>query len=253
MAIEKFNFESLNRFSALILGESGAGKTTLISTIPENQSALIFSVKKESGLMSVKDMLEAARDGKRQAPVEVRTIETWADMNGAMKMLEDKRCRDKYDWVFFDSLTAIGDSCLEYMQSMYKHGLEAFGRFSEAMERFIIRARDMTDYIMVFTCLAKLIDGMDKEEKRYAPVLPGQKLSDKVVSLFDEVMFITSKVNGKNPSRVIITDSYEGYPGKTRSRKLEYFEEPDLTVIAGKILGWKAEAPAEAEEPKEKK
>ena len=35
--IKNYEMENLNRWSGLILGESGAGKTTLIGTIPEGR------------------------------------------------------------------------------------------------------------------------------------------------------------------------------------------------------------------------
>jgi hypothetical protein len=51
------------------------------------------------------------------------------------------------------------------------------------------------------------------------------------------VLYITSRTPKRDGSRVIYTDSLEGYPAKDRSGKLEYIESPDLGQITAKILG----------------
>ena len=76
------------------------------------------------------------------------------------------------------------------------------------------------------------------------PQFPGKMVKDSLMAIFDEVLYITSKTTRLDGTRCVYTDSFEGYPAKDRSGKLDYVEKPDLGLITDKILG---RAPKEKE------
>jgi phage nucleotide-binding protein len=228
MTIKPFKFSDLDKWSGLVLGEAGSGKTTLISTIPEDQNIMVFSV--ESGMLAIRDTILS-----RPKTMSVCTMEKWMDMDEAIAKLNSTAMQNKFDWVIFDSLTAIGDVCLKEMKKRSKNGFEAYERLGISMLDAITQIRDMP-YNTIFTCLVLIKDGVENE-KNYLPQVPGSVVTNRLTSLFDEVLFLTSKTKLADGHREIITDSYEGFPGKDRSGKLDYIELPDLWHISQKILG----------------
>ena len=230
MTIKEFEIEALDRWSGVITGFSGAGKTTMINTIPPGQKILIVS--SENGLLAIREMLI-----ERKKEVKAITIENFTDFQRCVETLQKSETESKYDWVVFDSLSEIGDQCLLHMNK--KHGTNTWKRFEMLGEETIAilkTIRDMKSYFTLFTCLVKYEGGGDKGERTLLPQYPGNIVKYKLMSLFDEVLYIASrgKVDG---TRVVYTDSLEGYPAKDRSGKLEYMESPDLGIITEKILG----------------
>jgi hypothetical protein len=230
MALNPVDLSSLERWSGLVLGLSGAGKTTLISTIPEGQRVLVLS--SENGLLAIRDMLL-----QRKGEVKAVTIDSFADFKESVTLLGKKKVEEKYDWVVYDSLTEIGAQCLTYMNK--EHGTTTWKRY-EALGEETIKLlkiiRDMKAYNTLLTCLVKS-EEETTGEKTLVPQYPGNMVKDVIRSLFDEVLYIMPDKNMHDGRRVVITDCIEGYPAKDRSGKLDYPEVPDLGIINDKILG----------------
>jgi hypothetical protein len=220
----------------LIIGESGAGKTTLISTLPADKRVLIISA--ENGMMAIRDALI-----QRQDSMTVCEIDDWKDLMDVKTLLKREKTRKEYDVVVFDSLTAIGNACFKHMGfSSFKPGKDGSGDKKDGFKQyadtgtaiidFVTEMNGVKDYMTIMTCLGTLDDS-----KEYVPLLPGRMAPKAVKALFDVVLFITCKTPGGGGSRIIYTDGWEGFPAKDRTHKLAYLESPNLEVIEAKIMG----------------
>jgi hypothetical protein len=221
-----------DRISVLVVGKPGIGKTSLLRTIPPEESVCTLSA--ESGLLSVRDMI---RNGQVQGVV-IDSFETFEECFGYLK--NDQSWKDEYKWVFVDSLTEIGELCFKHAKSLHPSGKkETYNIWNTYGEKFIdiIKGfRDLTDYNVVLTAL-ETFDFNENKERFIYPSIPWKELQKKLPGYFDEVMYMTFIVDEKgNYQRVFYTQPYDNYPSKDRSGALDLLEPPDLANIKAKIL-----------------
>lgn len=231
MPLKPIDAGKLDRFTALIMGEAGIGKTSLIRTIPENEKVCVLSA--ESGLLAVRDLVVSGK-------VEGFEIGTFADMREAYDLLStDTKMRERYRWVFIDSLTEISSRCVEAMKAKYPSKTDSFnlwGEYNDLLTLLIKGFRDIPFYSTVFTCLP-VVEKNEMNQRFYAPAVAGSQLQGRLTSFFDECFYmITQKAEDRTDYRCFITQPWERYPGKDRSGRLDLIEKPDLAYIKTKIL-----------------
>jgi hypothetical protein len=223
--------ENLYRFTALIIGEAGIGKTSLIRTIPDNERVCCLSA--ESGLLAVRDLVASKK-------IEGFEIGSFADMREAYEMLaSDQQMKNRYKWVFIDSLTEISSRCVEAMKAKYPNKADSFnlwGEYNDLMTILIKGFRDLQHYSVVFTCIS-VVEKDEINRRFYAPAVAGTQLQGRLTSFFDECLYmVTQKTEDGTEYRAFVTQPWERYPGKDRSGKLELIEKPDLAYVKSKIL-----------------
>jgi hypothetical protein len=239
MAVKSFDMRVLERVYALILGESGAGKTHLLGTIPKDKRMLVVSA--ENGLLTIRDLLI-----KRPETVKAITVENWRDVRQVISTLKKEKTEEKYDIVAFDSLTAIADQRYRELEIEFpgkEKNFDRYGALASDLDNLLITLRDMTAYSILVTCLAETNNDPKQKERLFSPLLPGQKIKDKLAAYFDVSLFVMPHPLVKDGSRIVITDKIEGYPAKDRSNALDYEEEPDLTKMFAKMFKKYAEGP----------
>lgn len=232
MALHPIKTDSANRFTALIIGSAGKGKTSLLKTIPEDEPVCVLSA--ESGLLCVRDLVESGR-------IQGFEINSFTDMQDAYMELNDPAQKDTYQWVFIDSLTEISAVAVKQMEQEFpnpKDSIKMWGMYTKRMTDLIKGFRDMQPYNVVFTCL----DTIDSDElnRRYVgPNMAGKAVKEKLSSYFDEVFYLdifTKEETGES-KRLLITQPVNQMPAKDRSGKLDVYELPDLGAIKTKIFG----------------
>jgi len=225
--------ESTNRFAALVYGEPGMGKTSLLRTIPEGQRACVLSA--ESGLLCVRDLVTSQR-------VEGFELASFDDLRTAYEQLQTKEFKERYQWVFLDSLTEIGQRCIEGLKESgrysEKDAFKLWGEYGEKMTAMVKAFRDARDFSVVMSALAKA-ESDDLGRRFIKPDLQG-RIGERLPALFDLVFYMdVEKVEGED-TRVFITsptDTSRGHVvAKDRSGKLNQVEKPDLTHIFSKIM-----------------
>jgi phage nucleotide-binding protein len=229
MLIKNTSNVTNQKLKLFIYGESGAGKTTLASTVPVK--TLVISA--ESGLLSLKGKnidyvdITVDSDGK-SIPLAMR----WKRLG---EVLEHLTTQDNdYECIYLDSLTEMGQCLIEYLKTKYtdaKDTIKMYGENSDRMKSMIKAFRDLPGKHVVMVALSKI----DKDEngKRFFGVDLIGKAADQCAAFFDEVFFLGVTEDKK---RVLVTNKTEKVIAKDRSGRLSEVEPADLNVVFGKIL-----------------
>ena len=228
--IKKTGQIATKRFVALIVGESGIGKTSLVKTLPEPEEAILL-ISAESGL--------ACLDGTNIDVVEVDPNNTTGSLESIYDYLQSDEAKKKYKYVFIDSLTEIGQLIVAELKKdphfgQPKNALQLWGKYTELMTMICKSYRDMSDYSVIFTCLnAVEKDGLEKFESFN---LQGSSIKNSIKAWYDLVLFYKVYKDEDGTHRMLVTDTAESPLAKDRSGKLDAYEKADLSVIINKII-----------------
>ena len=229
MQVKGFEDVTSDGIKALIYSEPGNGKTTLAATL-DLKRTLIISF--ESGLLSILD--ESGFEDLQY--VEPSNLSDLKDIYDNLK--NDKDLAAKYDTIFIDSLSEISDMMLEALKqdpTVYtgmKDNMKLYMINQEKVVGIAKSFRDLKGYNVIMTALAatKTTNMVEK----LLPSMAGQKLADKLPPLYDFVWYLEVTSDGV---RRLITQPTSSITAKSRSRKLESAEQPNLGNILLKIKG----------------
>lgn len=234
LKIKKTGDIATKRFVALVVGPSGIGKTSLVRTLPDPESKILI-ISAESGL--------ACLDGTSIDVLEVDPLKPMESLEEIYDALCTDAYKKKYNYIFIDSLTEIGQLIVSELKrdphyGQPKNALPMWGKYGELMTTIVKGYRDLSDYSVIFTCLdAVEKDGLEKLESFN---LQGSSIKNNVKAWFDLVLFYkVYRDEEGNHIRKLVTDISESPLAKDRTGKLEPFEDADLSVIINKITGSK--------------
>lgn len=205
----------------LVYGHSGAGKTSLIRTLP---NPVILSA--EAGLLSIADA---------ELPfIEIKTID---DLHEAYKWATQSKESEQFESVALDSISEIAEVVLNAEKKLTKDPRQAYGALQEQMTDIIRSFRDLSGKNVYFT--AKCEKAQDEAGRMlYSPSMPGAKLGQQLPYYFDEVLALRVEKDSEGvPQRALMCESDGLWQAKDRSGKLEQWEAPDLGAIIRKIGG----------------
>ncbi len=208
----------------LISGDAGAGKTVLCASAP---SPLIISA--ESGLLSL-----------RKFNIPAININTYNDLievyNWCIKSNETKQ----FGTYCLDSVSEIAEVVLAAEKIKNKDPRKSYGEMQTQMTNLLRSFRDISGKHVVFTAKrGYTVDG-NTGGKHWAPLMPGQGLSQSLPYFFDEVwslqIFRDPQTGVK--SRWLQTQPTNTEVAKDRSGTLAEFEDANqgLTIIFNKML-----------------
>ena len=212
---------AVNGVKVLVYGQAGAGKTSLVKTLP---SPIILSA--EGGLLSIRD-------------ADLPYIET-SDMDTlheAYKWLTSADEAKAYRSVALDSISEIAEAVLNAEKKETKDPRQAYGAMQEQMADIIRAFRDLPGrHIYMSAKLEKTQDEMGRV--LYSPSMPGNKSGQSLPYFFDEVLALRVEKDGEGVTqRALMCDSDGLWLAKDRSGKLDMWEAPDLGAIIAKIQG----------------
>lgn len=198
----------------LVYGASGAGKTTLIQTLPDP-----FIVSTESGLLSIV--------GNDFPVAEINSAEDLEKVyKHVLKIPNQSIC--------IDSITDIAETILGSYHEEFVDGRQAYGKLNVIINKYIRLFRNLKEKNVYFTAKEGVTE-INKILVKY-PAMPGKTLTQDLPYYFDEVLNIESDRKGV---RKLITESSSLRVAKDRSGKLDKTELPDLGKIINKIRGSK--------------
>ncbi len=202
----------------LVYGQAGAGKTSLIPTLP---TPVILSA--EGGLLSIADT---------NLPfIEINSME---DLREAYKWLSSSAEAKEFQSVALDSISEIAEVVLNSEKKINKDPRAAYGAMQEQMADIIRGFRDLPLHVYMSAKLEKTQDEMGRV--LYAPSMPGNKTGQSLPYFFDEVLALrVEKDSEGNTRRALLTDGDGLWLAKDRSGKLEVWEDADLGEIIRKI------------------
>lgn len=222
MQIKNTSDVVLNGLTVLVYGVSGAGKTSLIKTIPGR--TLILSA--EGGLLSLQ--------GTEIEYVEIHSLD---DLYEAYQYIGEHLA--DYNCIVLDSLSEIGEVILANEKKLNKDGRQAYMQMQDQLMELIRAFRDLSISVYMTCKLEKMKDDITGRIM-FAPSLPGQKCSQNLPYFFDEVLALRSETDEENKNiRFFQTFADSSYCCKDRSGKLDAYEEADLGKVMAKIGGQK--------------
>lgn len=229
------------RFVAVVVGESGIGKTSLAKTLPNPKRVLIISA--ESGLLCLKgtdiDVVTVDNTYPFKSPKDKKENGKYSMTEIYLNLMKEET-KKKYDYVFIDSLTEIGELMLTELKNdpviqASKNGYEIWNKYSERMTQMIKGFRDIQPYSVVFTCLP------DSEKNGLELIetfkLPMAGLRSSLGAWFDLVLKYEVFTHEEKKFRKLITDTTVSRLAKDRSGLLKPYEEADLAKIINKLSG----------------
>lgn len=210
-----------NGVKLLVYGQSGAGKTSLIRTLP---NPIILSA--EAGLLSL--------TGTDIPYIEITSI---SELQEAYLWASSSDEAAGFDSIALDSISEIGEVVLSSEKKATKDPRAAYGAMQEQMGDLIRAFRDLPGKNVYFS--AKLEKSQDEMGKLlYNPATPGKALTQGLPYFFDEVLALRVERDADgNAHRALMCDSDGLWLAKDRSGKLEPWEAPDLGAIIAKIGG----------------
>jgi phage nucleotide-binding protein len=210
-----------NGVKVLVYGQAGAGKTSLIKTLP---SPIVLSA--EGGLLSIQD-----------ADLPYIEITSMTELQEAYKWLTEAVEAKGFGSVALDSISEIAEVCLNHEKKVNKDPRAAYGAMQEQMADIIRAFRDLPGrHVYMSAKLEKTQDEMGRV--LYSPSMPGNKTGQALPYFFDEVLALrVEKDSEGNTQRALMCDSDGLWLAKDRSGKLEAWEAPDLAAIIAKIGG----------------
>jgi len=205
----------------LVYGQAGAGKTSLIPTLPK---PVILSA--EGGLLSIADT---------NLPfIEITSMQ---ELREAYQWLTTSAEAAEFESVALDSISEIAEVVLNHEKKINKDPRAAYGAMQEQMADIIRAFRDLLGkHVYMSAKLEKTQDEMGRV--LYAPSMPGNKTGQSLPYFFDEVLALRVEKDAEgNTRRALMTDGDGLWLAKDRSGKLEVWEDADLGEIIRKIGG----------------
>ena len=205
----------------LVYGQAGAGKTSLIPTLP---APVVLSA--EGGLLSISG-----------ADVPYIEVNSMASLTEAYEWCTQSAEAAQYKTICLDSITEVAEVVLATELKRNKDGRAAYGELNSTMSELIRAFRDLPGKHVYFS--AKLEKSQDEMGRMlYNPGMPGKSLTQHLPYFFDEVLALRVERDSEgNTSRALMCDSDGVWLAKDRSGKLAQWESPNLGDIIDKIRG----------------
>ena len=207
----------------LVYGQAGAGKTTLIKTLPE---PVILSA--EGGLLSLQ--------GCDIPYIEIGNLSALGE---AYEWLAKSKEAKQFKSVALDSISEIAEVVLSEEKKGTKDGRAAYGNMNDRMSQIIRAFRDLPGRHVYFSAKAEKVQ-TEEGALIYAPSMPGKTLTQTLPYFFDEVLALRLVADAEGAlQRALQCQSDLSWLAKDRSGKLGAWESPDLGALIQKTGGGK--------------
>jgi phage nucleotide-binding protein len=216
--LKSTNTVSGSNLKLLVYGQAGAGKTSLIPTMP---NPVILSA--EGGLLSIA--------GHDLPFLEITSMDSLREAYGWL--LESDEAK-QFESVAIDSISEIAEVCLSQEKAIAKDPRQAYGEMQTTMAEIIRSFRDLPKHVMMTAKLEKSQD--ETGRMMYSPAMPGNKTGQSLPYFFDLMLAMRVEKDEEGVAqRALMCDSDGLWQAKDRSGKLGAWEAPDLGGIIKKL------------------
>lgn len=206
-----------DELKVLIYGESGAGKTYLLGTLPPK--TIILNIEK--GLLTLKNK-----------SIDYIDIMKFNEIDPVLKSVAAM----DYDNIAVDSVTDIFDLYARVARFRYPEDSQSrpmWNEYHRLVGEFISKIKNMKKNVI---CLASEVIDKDDVGRRFGrPDLIG-KSCGAFVSGVDFVFNLKCFEREGKEVRALVTHKKHGVVAKDRSQELDEYEKPDLGMIIDKIF-----------------
>jgi phage nucleotide-binding protein len=226
MAVKVENSKNLakeNGIRVLLYGASGVGKS--FQAVHTGKTVVITSEKAD---LTLNDF-----------DVDIIKINSSKELKEAYNYVAENA--DKYDTVFIDSLTDIGEMIVMELKKSGNYSksdtYKMWSDFTDIMITITKSFRDMENINVVLICLEESIK--NGFEEKIVPQIPAKKAKSKLVSLYDIVTRLHVNENGEREFLCAPSDEFDA---KDRSGKLNpvepciYKREQTMDAGLGRII-----------------
>lgn len=214
---------SANKMAFCVYGPSGVGKTTLVGTLPGK----VLMLSAEQGELSLK--------GK---DVDYVHVTDWAGVKEFMEFVQTDEAKKKYDWIVLDSMSELGERCLEACELKFKgedNKFKLWDTYKKELTKIIKFFRDTPSYHSLHIYQQDTRE--DDMGRRMTTFKVSGSLRASVPYFYDEVFYMCVNKNEKGKeTRVVKTAPSIKVIAKDRSGALDEKEAPDMAEILNKIL-----------------
>ncbi|MBE7183851.1 MAG: ATP-binding protein [Methylobacterium mesophilicum] len=245
------------RIKGCILGKSGIGKTTLITTL-DPATTLFFDL--EAGDLAVEgwpgDAIRPRTWGECRdfavfiggANPALRDDQAYsqAHFDAVCARFGDPAALDRYDTVFIDSITVASRLCFQFAKGQPEAMSEKTGK-PDTRGAYGLHGREMIGWLTHLqhtrgknVWFVGILDERQDDFNRrvFQPQIDGSKTGLELPGIVDEVIsMVELKGDDGAPYRALVCQTLNpwSYPAKDRSGRLSLVEEPHLGRLMHKI------------------
>lgn len=204
----------------LVYGGPGAGKTSLISTLPGK----VLVASAEKGLASLDP----------DADIDVAPIDNVNDLVEVVDVLESKD--HGYNWLALDSFSDIAEVVFADELARQSDPRKLYPAVEQRVLRLVRTLRGLNLNVYV-TAKAFRVTDSETSRTQHIVKMPGNSLGQQIPYFFDFFFRLRVKKDGE---RVLQTGPEPDSDAKYRSsRKLEQYEPANLGQLLAKLKGGK--------------
>lgn len=241
MKITKASLSTQSRVKALIMGESGAGKSHLSATAPKP----LIVLTEPNGAMSVSNSNPDAL---------IVHVNNLTDFYNLLLLLENDEIKEDYETLIIDSLTELQRFFSDYIMKDNTHmTLQDYGQLGTQFSRVIRRVIALPKHVL-FTSLIQV--ELEEEKTRHMyPLLTG-KLRYTVQQYFTGVGYLyqTGETDESGSAqRALLLDGHDRIKTKAFPNTNGTIKDPNLTDLFEQVCQFTNPKPKRKRAPRKAK
>lgn len=218
------------RVSMLVYGEAGAGKTSLVKTLPVKSDDRVVYLYADPGHAVL-----------RSRAFLMAPLKNMLDVNAAASEVGAMAAAKQIDWVVVDGIDEIGLLVVNAYIASSKDGRGSYGDMAKYMSMWLKGMRDLPCNILFITQREQKQD--DQKRMYYAPSFPGKAVTDSMIAWFDMVAAVRFRQVTKDDG----TEVTERWMQMQKSADIRYeckergdgkigeWELPDVAALLAKM------------------